>query len=84
MYKIQLFPLAKDDLLSQKKYSAYEFNENITNEMIKKVTVSFGNLEEYPLLERPLKNLINIPTEYKVRFYTILVQSLVDLPLSAT
>lgn len=32
--------------------------------MIKKMTVSFRNLEEYPLLGRPLSNLINISTEY--------------------
>jgi plasmid stabilization system protein ParE len=64
MYKIQLSPLAKDDLLNLKKYLAYEFDENIANEMMKKVTVSFRNLEEFPLLGRPLTNLINIPTEY--------------------
>lgn len=64
MYKIQLSPLAKDDLLNLKKYLAYEFDENIAIEMMKKVTVSFRSLEEFPLLGRPLSNLINIPTEY--------------------
>jgi len=64
MYKIQLSPMAKDDLLNQKKYLIEEFDEYTANEMVQKMTESLRNIEEYPLLGRPLTNLINIPTEY--------------------
>lgn len=64
MYKILLSSLAKDDLLNLKKYLADEFDVSIANEIIKRMTLSFRNLEEYPFLGRPLSNLINVPTEY--------------------
>lgn len=64
MYKIQLSPLAKEDLLYLKKYLVEEFNELIANETIDKLIENIRNIEEYPLLGRPLINLIDIPTEY--------------------
>lgn len=64
MYKIQLSPLTKDDLLNLEKYLKKEFDEITAKDVIKKLIGSLKKIEEYPLLGRPLTNLIKIPTEY--------------------
>ncbi len=62
MYKIQLAPLAKDDLLNIDEYLNIEFDEFIAKETMDKLIGKIRNIKDYPLLGRPLTNLIDIPT----------------------
>jgi len=55
--------LAKEDLLNLRKYLIKEFDELIVNETIDKLIVNIKNIQEYPLLGRPLTILIDISTE---------------------
>lgn len=64
MYKIQYSPRAKEDLLKIKHYILDEFDqENATNKM-KSIITKIKNLEEYPLMGRPLSNMIDVATDY--------------------
>ncbi|WIV11851.1 type II toxin-antitoxin system RelE/ParE family toxin [Proteiniborus sp. MB09-C3] len=64
MYKVQYSPKAKEDLLRTKSYIRAEFSENLTKEILKRITTKIRNLEEFPLMGRPLANLIDVPTDY--------------------
>jgi len=64
MYKIRFTPLSKEDLVKTKKYLKEEFDETTANSVIKKLIDSIRRFEEFPLLGRPLANLIDIPTDY--------------------
>jgi len=64
MYKVQFSPLAKEDLLKLKNYLLDDFDEVTADNAIGKLVNNIKNIEEYPLLGRPLANKIDIPTEY--------------------
>lgn len=64
MYSIQFSPLAKEDLMKLKRYLIEEFDTAIASDKMKSLIESIRKFEEYPLLGRPLTNLIDIPTDY--------------------
>lgn len=64
MYRVQYSPKSKEDLMRIKSYITSEFDENLTIEVIKKVMARIRNLEEFPLMGKPLANLIDVPTDY--------------------
>ncbi|MFP4698629.1 MAG: type II toxin-antitoxin system RelE/ParE family toxin [Eubacteriales bacterium] len=64
MYKVQYSPKAKDDLLRIKAYTSKEFTEELAKEIIKEITTKINSLEEFPLMGKPLSNLINVYTDY--------------------
>lgn len=64
MYSIQFSPLAKEDLMKLKRYLMEEFDAAIASEKMKRLIESIRKFEKYPLLGRPLTNLIDIPTDY--------------------
>jgi toxin ParE1/3/4 len=64
MYRVQYSPKSKEDLMKIKSYITCEFNDNLAKETIKKVMAKIRNLEEFPLMGKPLWNLIDVPTDY--------------------
>lgn len=64
MYKVQYSPRAREDLIRIKAYMQEEFNSVLATEFMKKITKKIKNLEVYPLMGRPLSNLIDVPTDY--------------------
>jgi len=64
MYNIQFSPLAKKDVLRIKEYVEEEIGVEIASEKIKLLLKSIKRFEEFPLLGRPLMNIIDIPTDY--------------------
>ena len=64
MYRVQYSPKSKEDLMRIKSYITSEFDENLAKEVIKKVMARIRNLEEFPLMGKPLSNLIDVPTDY--------------------
>jgi len=64
MYKVYFSPLAKDDLMKINEYLQEEFGKETANFELKKLIESIKNFEQFPLMGRPLVNLIDIPTEY--------------------
>lgn len=64
MYKIQYSPRAKEDLLKIKHYIIDEFDREIAANKLKSIITKINNLEEYPLMGRPLSNMIDVPTDY--------------------
>ncbi|PKM65735.1 MAG: hypothetical protein CVU95_14205 [Firmicutes bacterium HGW-Firmicutes-2] len=64
MYNIQFTPLAKEDLIRIKVYLEGEFDVKIASEKIKQLLKSIKRFELYPLMGRPLMNIIDLPTDY--------------------
>ncbi len=64
MYKIQYSPRAQEDLLRIKNYIIDQFDEQLAVKIVKGVTTKIKNLEEYPLMGRPLSNMIDVATDY--------------------
>ena len=64
MYNIQFTPLAKEDLMKIKGYLEKEFDVKIASEKIKQLLISIKRFEAFPLIGRPLMNVIDIPTDY--------------------
>ena len=64
MYKVQFSPLAKEDLIKIKVYLEEAFENEIAYEKIRKLLDSISKFETFPLLGRPLMNVIDIPTDY--------------------
>ncbi|MPW27220.1 type II toxin-antitoxin system RelE/ParE family toxin [Alkalibaculum sp. M08DMB] len=64
MYKIQYSPRAKEDLLKIKQYIVNEFDKEIAAIKVKNIITKIKNLGEYPLMGRPLSNMIDVSTEY--------------------
>jgi toxin ParE1/3/4 len=64
MYTIQFSPLAKEDLMKIKVYLEEEFDVKIASEKIKQLLISIKRFEAFPLMGRPLMNVIDIPTDY--------------------
>lgn len=64
MYNIQFSPLAKEDLIKLRRYLDEEFDSEISFNKMKKLVECIRKFEEYPLLGRPLTNIIDIPTDY--------------------
>ena len=64
MYKVQISPLAKEDLIKIKVYLEEEFDVEIASEKIRQLLDSIRKFEMFPLLGRPLMNVIDIPTDY--------------------
>lgn len=64
MYTIQFSPLAKEDLMKIKVYLEDEFDTKIASEKIKQLLKSIKRFEAFPLMGRPLMNVIDIPTDY--------------------
>ena len=64
MYKIQYSPRAKEDLLRVKNYLIDEFDEELAVKIVKSVINKIKNLAEYPLMGRPLSNMIDVATDY--------------------
>lgn len=64
MYNIQFSPLAKEDLMKLRRYLDEEFDSKIASNKMKKLIECIRKFEEYPLLGRPLTNIIDIPTDY--------------------
>ncbi len=64
MYKVQFSPLAKEDLIKIKAYLDEAFDNEIASEKIRQLLDSIRKFETFPLLGRPLMNVIDIPTDY--------------------
>lgn len=64
MYTIQFSPLAKEDLIKLKIYLESEFDKEIASIIIKRIIEHIKRFEAFPLMGRPLINVINIPTDY--------------------
>jgi len=64
MYTIQFSPLAKEDLMKIKVYLEENFDVEIALEKIKQLIDSIKRFESFPLMGRPLMNVIDIPTDY--------------------
>lgn len=64
MYSIQFSPMAKKDILRIKLHLEEEFDTAIASVKIKQLLKSIKGFEEFPLLGRPLMNIIDIPTDY--------------------
>ena len=64
MYNIQFSPLSKEDLMKIRIYLEEEFDTAIASDKMKKLIESIKRFEEFPLMGRPLINVIDIPTEY--------------------
>lgn len=64
MYTVQISPLAKEDLIRTKNYLDEFFGSEVAESQIKKVIESITKLQEYPLMGRPLTNMIDVPTDY--------------------
>ncbi len=64
MYNIEFSPLTKTDLIKIRTYLVEEFDSEIATIKMKNLIESIKNFEEYPLLGRPLTNIIDIPTDY--------------------
>lgn len=64
MYKVQFSTLAKQDLIKIKCYLEEAFDNEIASEKIRQLLDSIRKFETFPLLGRPLMNVIDIPTDY--------------------
>jgi len=64
MVKVQFSPLAKEDLMKIKVYLEEAFDDDIASQKIRKLLDNIRKFETFPLLGRPLMNVIDIPTEY--------------------
>lgn len=64
MYKVQFSPLAKEDLMKIKVYLEEQFDVKIASEKIKQLLISIKRFEAFPLIGRPLMNVIDLPTDY--------------------
>jgi plasmid stabilization system protein ParE len=64
MYKVQFSPLARQDLIKIKNYLEEAFDNDIASEKIRQLLDSIRKFEMFPLLGRPLMNVIDIPTDY--------------------
>ena len=64
MYDIQISPLAKEDLLKIRSYLIREFGGKIAEQKVRIVIESIRKFQEFPLMGRPLSNIIDIPTDY--------------------
>ncbi len=56
--------MAKEDLLKLRKYIQEEFDKKTANDSMKNLLESIKKFSEFPLLGRPLTNIIDMPTEY--------------------
>ena len=74
MYIVKYSPKSKEDLMRIKCYITSEFDESLAKEIIKKVMAKIRNLEEFPLMGKPLANLIDVPTDY---FYLVIEKNYV-------
>lgn len=64
MYALQFSPLAIEDLIKIKAYLEEEFDSEIASEKVKRLLQSIKKFESFPLMGRPLMNIIDIPTDY--------------------
>lgn len=64
MYVLQFSPLAIEDLIKIKAYLEEEFDSEIASEKVKRLLQSIKKFESFPLMGRPLMNIIDIPTDY--------------------
>lgn len=64
MYRIQYSPIAKEDLLKIKDYISNEFDKATAENAIRAIINKINNLGEYPLMGRPLSNIIDVSTDY--------------------
>lgn len=64
MYTVQYSPRSKEDLIRIKIYVRDEFEEELATKIMKKIYIKIKKLEEFPLMGRPLSNLIDVPTDY--------------------
>ncbi|MCA0386147.1 MAG: type II toxin-antitoxin system RelE/ParE family toxin [Firmicutes bacterium] len=64
MYEVQFSPLAKQDLIKIIGYLEEAFDNEIASEKIRQLLNSIRKFETFPLLGRPLMNVIDIPTDY--------------------
>ncbi len=64
MYSIQFSPMAKKDILRIKLYLEEEYDTATAAVKIKQLLKNIKRFEEFPLLGRPLMNVIDIPTDY--------------------
>jgi plasmid stabilization system protein ParE len=64
MYRIQYSPIAKEDLLKIKDDISDEFDQETAVKTIRGIIKKIKNLEEYPLMGRPLSNIIDVSTDY--------------------
>lgn len=64
MYEVMISLIAQEDLLRTKKYIAEDFGVQSANDAMSAIMTSLSKFQEFPLLGRPLSNLIDIPTDY--------------------
>ncbi len=64
MYTVEISPTAQEDLLRTKKYVEEEFGAERAKSVIAAVVTSLSKFQEFPLLGRPLSNIIDVPTDY--------------------
>lgn len=64
MYKILYSPKSREDMFKIMEYLTLEFSKDIAKEKMKNLTTSIKKLEEFPLIGKPLGNLIDVSTDY--------------------
>lgn len=64
MYAIQFSPLAKEDLIKIKAYLVEEFGSVTASEKVTRLLQSIKRFESFPLMGRPLMNIIDVSTDY--------------------
>lgn len=64
MYIIDISPLANEDLLNIKKYIANNFSEELSLKVLREIVDTLRKFEKYPLMGRPLTNLIDVHSDY--------------------
>lgn len=64
MYAVKISPIARKDLANLKEYLELMFDEEISARVIREVLSSIRKFEEYPLMGRPLTNIIDVHTDY--------------------
>ncbi len=64
MYEIRFSALAKKDLIRISIYLEEEFGSDVANIQLRELLQSIKRFEEFPLIGRPLMNIIDIPTDY--------------------
>lgn len=64
MYEIRFSALAKEDITRIRIYLEEEFGSEVANIQLRELLQSIKGFEKFPLIGRPLMNVIDIPTDY--------------------
>ena len=61
---LEISPDVKEDLRRTREYMDDEFGVDVADNSIRGIIASLRKFQVYPLMGRPLTNLIDLPTDY--------------------